>query len=460
MEPRFDFDANAPGDDAPSRRRRLRALSGEKCYVPLGAEAEHVPGATPRANGDGASAAFVVDARHAGSQRRRAREEHGSQGARDDELGSRPAACRASNPSRRRARCDGASRESLARRARRDGGRRRARRLRVRARLRQGPPGVRRRRSPRSRRSRSCSPRWRSRSTPRGCSSGRRRGSSTAARTPPARRISPRRYAADMALKVTDNAVQVLGGHGYIRDHLVELCLRNARGFAVVRRTGDRLTRTARRRTTMIDFELSPDDRRDPRADDHMLAEQAMRPISREYDEREHEKPWDFINMMWQLSQSPASGLGGGKEEGRGSAPSTERNLRTVRHHRGAVVGRRRALPEHPRPRPRRRRGRGGRHARAEAALPRRASRAASRSGRRWRSPSRAAAPTRAAITTTAVRDGDQWVLNGTKIFCTSGHGGRPDEVRTASSSSGRRSTSRPAAPASRPSSSTPARPA
>jgi alkylation response protein AidB-like acyl-CoA dehydrogenase len=26
-----------------------------------------------------------------------------------------------------------------------------------------------------------------------------------------------------MALKVTDNALQVLGGHGYIRDHLVEL---------------------------------------------------------------------------------------------------------------------------------------------------------------------------------------------------------------------------------------------
>jgi len=39
-------------------------------------------------------------------------------------------------------------------------------------------------------------------------------------------------YAANMVLKVTDNAVQVLGGHGYIRDHLVELWLRNARGFA------------------------------------------------------------------------------------------------------------------------------------------------------------------------------------------------------------------------------------
>jgi alkylation response protein AidB-like acyl-CoA dehydrogenase len=39
-------------------------------------------------------------------------------------------------------------------------------------------------------------------------------------------------YAATMALKATDNAVQVLGGHGYIRDHPVELWLRNARGFA------------------------------------------------------------------------------------------------------------------------------------------------------------------------------------------------------------------------------------
>jgi len=39
-------------------------------------------------------------------------------------------------------------------------------------------------------------------------------------------------YAASMVLKVTDNAVQVLGGHGYIRDHPVELWLRNGRGFA------------------------------------------------------------------------------------------------------------------------------------------------------------------------------------------------------------------------------------
>jgi len=43
-----------------------------------------------------------------------------------------------------------------------------------------------------------------------------------------------RRYSADATLKIADNALQVLGGHGYIRDHLVELFLRNARCFAIV----------------------------------------------------------------------------------------------------------------------------------------------------------------------------------------------------------------------------------
>ena len=38
-------------------------------------------------------------------------------------------------------------------------------------------------------------------------------------------------YADDMVLMVTDRAVQVLGGHGYIREHPVELWLRNGRGF-------------------------------------------------------------------------------------------------------------------------------------------------------------------------------------------------------------------------------------
>lgn len=41
------------------------------------------------------------------------------------------------------------------------------------------------------------------------------------------------KQAADkMVLEVTDNAVQVLGGHGYIREHPVELWFRNGRGFS------------------------------------------------------------------------------------------------------------------------------------------------------------------------------------------------------------------------------------
>jgi acyl-CoA dehydrogenase len=37
--------------------------------------------------------------------------------------------------------------------------------------------------------------------------------------------------ATDMAMMVTDRAVQVLGGHGYIREHPVELWMRNGRGI-------------------------------------------------------------------------------------------------------------------------------------------------------------------------------------------------------------------------------------
>lgn len=38
--------------------------------------------------------------------------------------------------------------------------------------------------------------------------------------------------AIDMVMMVTDRGVQVLGGHGYIRDHPVEMWMRNGRGFA------------------------------------------------------------------------------------------------------------------------------------------------------------------------------------------------------------------------------------
>ncbi len=40
------------------------------------------------------------------------------------------------------------------------------------------------------------------------------------------------RFAADLAFKTADNCVQILGGHGVIRDHLAELFFRNSRTLA------------------------------------------------------------------------------------------------------------------------------------------------------------------------------------------------------------------------------------
>jgi alkylation response protein AidB-like acyl-CoA dehydrogenase len=44
-------------------------------------------------------------------------------------------------------------------------------------------------------------------------------------------------YAARETLRIADNGVQVLGGHGYIRDHPVEMWLRNARTLGVLEGT-------------------------------------------------------------------------------------------------------------------------------------------------------------------------------------------------------------------------------
>jgi alkylation response protein AidB-like acyl-CoA dehydrogenase len=40
--------------------------------------------------------------------------------------------------------------------------------------------------------------------------------------------------ASDMVMMVTDRGVQILGGHGYIREHPVEMWMRNGRGFAML----------------------------------------------------------------------------------------------------------------------------------------------------------------------------------------------------------------------------------
>jgi alkylation response protein AidB-like acyl-CoA dehydrogenase len=41
-------------------------------------------------------------------------------------------------------------------------------------------------------------------------------------------------YCADQTMKVVDYGVQILGGHGYIREHPVEMWFRNGRGFSTL----------------------------------------------------------------------------------------------------------------------------------------------------------------------------------------------------------------------------------
>ncbi|MFZ5916625.1 MAG: acyl-CoA dehydrogenase family protein [Chloroflexota bacterium] len=54
-----------------------------------------------------------------------------------------------------------------------------------------------------------------------------------------------------------------------------------------------------------------------------MTAENMMRPVSRQYDEDEHEKPWDYINMVWEFQKMSGGFLGLGKPKQ--EKPTTEK---------------------------------------------------------------------------------------------------------------------------------------
>ena len=168
----------------------------------------------------------------------------------------------------------------------------------------------------------------------------------------------------------------------------------------------------------MIDFELSPEIER-TRQMIHMAAENAMRPIAREYDEREHEKPWDFLNMMWNVSRSSSAvSFGGGSKEKK-AGPSTRFMTTTVAIEElsWGDAGLYLAIPNS---------GLGG-AAVAAAGTPEQRQRFLARFTEgepKWAAMAitePGCGSDSAAITATAVRDGDHWVINGEKIFVTSG---------------------------------------
>jgi acyl-CoA dehydrogenase len=157
----------------------------------------------------------------------------------------------------------------------------------------------------------------------------------------------------------------------------------------------------------------------------HAVAEGMMRPISREYDEREHEKPWDFINTMWGVSKDTPIGGAGKKArkeaEAAGAESPNERTLGmciTVEELSWGDAGLYLSIPNA---------GLGGAAVMA-AGTPEQKQRFLGRfkeGDPKWAAMAitePGCGSDSAAVQATAVRDGDSWVLNGEKIFCTSGY--------------------------------------
>ena len=167
----------------------------------------------------------------------------------------------------------------------------------------------------------------------------------------------------------------------------------------------------------MIDFDFEPLVLRQVRTY-HTVAEQMMRPISRQYDENEHEEPRQFWEAMWAGAQTLAPAERAEKPAAT-EAPKL-RNVLTCLSTEELCWGDAGLFLSIPSP------GLGG-AAVAAAGTPEQRERFLSRF-REGKPKWGAMAITEpgcgsdsAAVSTTATRDGDSWVLNGTKIFCTAG---------------------------------------
>ena len=170
----------------------------------------------------------------------------------------------------------------------------------------------------------------------------------------------------------------------------------------------------------MIDFEFEPQVVGQLKMY-HAVAEQMMRPISREYDEREHEKPWQFYETMWSAGQTLGPGTAPAKSEaGKSDVSAKLRNLYTCLSTEELCWGDAGLFLSIPNP------GLGG-AAVAAAGTPEQKERFLKRfrGGKpKWGAMAitePGCGSDSAAVTTTATRDGDHWVINGTKIFCTAG---------------------------------------
>ena len=257
------------------------------------------------------------------------------------------------------------------------------------------------------------------------------------ARTSPARSRWPAGCAPSKGMQIGLDGVQLLGGHGFVKEHPVERWYRDLRAIGDHGRRGAGL---------MINLD-DPKKFRPLLDQAHQVAMNMLRPISRKYDRAEHEYPKELdmlAAMIDGLSESGASPAAPARPayardgaDGDGRRRRQERRqpgLGAVDH--GDVLGRRRPAAVDAAPGPRQLRDRVGRQRRAARAL-----RAACGPAMAITEPGTGSDS--ANIQTTAVLDGDEYVINGEKIYVTAG-----ERCRRASWS-GRPSTSRWAAPRS-----------
>ena len=179
----------------------------------------------------------------------------------------------------------------------------------------------------------------------------------------------------------------------------------------------------------MIDFEL-PKQIVAAREKTHELVAKHMRPIAREYDEKEHEKPWDFINLVWEdTKKEVAAQLAALEQTDEERAEARKKSAAKAGGQpmiMSAVLREENSWGDAGISLCRPGTGLGGAAINA-VGTPEQKRRFFERFAEgqpKWGAmaitEANAGSDT-AAITMTATRDGDEWVLNGEKIFVTSG---------------------------------------
>lgn len=168
----------------------------------------------------------------------------------------------------------------------------------------------------------------------------------------------------------------------------------------------------------MISFEM-PDEIKQQIDLTQSVARKMMRSNARYYDEHEHQIPWDYVNLMWETSlKTGKSFRSGAPRSGDGPGLVSTMLIHTIESLSWGDAGIYLCTP-----------GAGLGGAAIEATGTREQKErflARYREGKpKWASMAMTephCGSDTAAIRTTAVRSGDFWVLNGEKIFVTSGH--------------------------------------